>query len=91
MTDNGRHAPFDAFVSTYRGIANNNGVRWDIPFAIDGSVSKSDRWDIGEITGEPKPPAFYLSDLGRDRPTMAVQNADRRSLGLAPIDEGAIS
>ncbi|CAH1648009.1 conserved hypothetical protein [Hyphomicrobiales bacterium] len=91
MSGGDRPAQFDQFISTYQRVANANGLRWDIPVGPDGAVSKDVRWDIGEITGTPKPPAFYLSDFGRDPSTLAILNAERASLGASLINDGAIS
>lgn len=69
---NGPPTAFTSFVETYRDIAVSGGLQWVTAIDSGGKIAKSDQWDLGEITGTPKPPAFLLRDLGMDRPTLRV-------------------
>lgn len=91
MTIVEQHPPFERFISTYRRIAATHGLNWDLPVDAAGNIVSSARWDLGELTGTPKPPSYYLSDLGADRPTLKVLNEERLSLGLSPVEGGPIS
>lgn len=91
MTVLEQHPPFERFISTYRSIAVTHGLNWDLPVDAAGSTGKLARWDLSELTGTPKPPGHFLSDLGAHRPTLKVLNAKRLALGLPPMSGGALS
>ncbi|WP_270375863.1 hypothetical protein [Marinicauda sp. Alg238-R41] len=92
MTTTSRHPAFDRFLESYKSIAKANGVSWHTPTDESGQIIKAFRWDLNEITGAPKPPAFYLKDLGTDLATLkalASGNPDQnQSLEKTPLSDG---
>jgi hypothetical protein len=91
MTVLEQHPPFEEFISTYRRIAASHGLDWDLPVDAEGSIERLTRWDLGELTGTPKPPSYFLSDVGADRPTLKVLNEERLAHGLPAMAGGALS
>ena len=92
MTQTSCHPAFDRFLESYKSIAKANGVSWQTPTDESGQIIKAFRWDLNEITGAPKPPAFYLKDLGTDLATLkalASGNSDQnQSLEKTPLSDG---
>ncbi|EAP90982.1 hypothetical protein OA2633_02371 [Oceanicaulis sp. HTCC2633] len=86
------HPAFDRFLESYKSIAKANGVSWHTPTDEAGQIIKAFRWDLNEITGAPKPPAFYLKDLGTDLATLkalASGNPEQNhSLEKIPLSDG---
>lgn len=91
MTDIGRPPAFDQFIATYKRVAESHDLDWDIPFDANGSVPKDCRWDLCDLTGTPKPPAFSLSNLKHDEPTLTILNKERSAIGLPLYSGGPIS
>ena len=92
MTTSPPHPVFERFLENYKSIAKANGVSWHTPTNESGQIIKAFRWDLNEITGAPKPPAFYLKDLGTDLATLkalASGNPDQnQSLEKIPLSDG---
>ena len=63
---------FTSFIETYRDIAVSGGLPWVTAIDGAGKITRSQQWDLGDLTGTPKPPAFLLRDFGMDRPTLRV-------------------
>lgn len=86
------HAAFVRFLESYKRVAKGNGVSWRTPTDASGQIIKAFRWDLSELTGAPKPPAFYLNDLGSDLPTLKALSSEdtdpEQSLEKTPLTAG---
>lgn len=65
------------FIENGKALAKSQGLRWDLPFDINGNVPKTERWDIADICGLVTPPYFWHSSLGFDTSALEVLNALR--------------
>lgn len=92
MTATPPHAAFKRFLESYKRVAEGNGISWRTPTDASGQIIKAFRWDLSELTGAPKPPAFHLKDLGSDLPTLKAYGSESpgpsRSLEKTPLTVG---
>ncbi|MED5550491.1 MAG: hypothetical protein VX529_14145 [Pseudomonadota bacterium] len=89
MTTAPPHETFSRFVESYQRVAIKNGVSWQTPTDKTGQIKKAFRWDLGELTGTPKPPAIILRDLGTDGRTLAALNPEAEEVvAKHPVSEG---
>ncbi len=85
---NGR---FTAYVDSARELARSKGVSWELPVSPDGSIDKSQAWNLTKMAGATPPPTNLLRHLGPDPKTLKVLNDKRAADGLPSIQPKALS
>lgn len=65
------------FIENGKALATSQGLRWDLPFDINGNIYKADRWDLAGLCGLVTPPYFWHSSLGFDVNALESLNALR--------------
>jgi hypothetical protein len=74
-----------AFIDLGKALANEKGLRWDIPLDDAGTAQDGIGWNLTECVGDVPPPAHHLRDLGTDTKTLAVLNEERIPSNLQPL------
>jgi len=82
---------FASYVATAQELARTKRISWEIPVNHDGTIEKSQAWNLTHMAGATPPPTTWLRHLGPDPKTLKAINEKRASDNLPPIPLKALS
>lgn len=82
---------FRAFVAAGERLASERGLIWNLACDADGTIDRSQRWDLTALAGMVPPPVCWLPDFAYDNGVLAPLNEILTYKGHPPVPSGAMS